>query len=203
MFNIHIKGTVCMARNKGLSFYKRRKKISPYLIKEIFSWIFGIIVAVFIAAVLNYYLGLSTNVVGVSMESTLYNGQRVLINRFSFILSNPEAGDVVVFLPNGNENTHYYVKRVVAVPGDNVKIENGVLYVNGAPSEWVNVKIVDAGIAENEFHMGSGEYFCLGDNPNNSEDSRSANIGPVKEADIIGEVWFRFRCEEGKSGFVK
>lgn len=192
-----------MARNKGLSFYKRRKKISPYLIKEIFSWIFGIIVAVFIAAVLNYYLGLSTNVVGVSMESTLYNGQRVLINRFSFILSNPEAGDVVVFLPNGNENTHYYVKRVVAVPGDNVKIENGVLYVNGTPSEWVNVKIVDAGIAENEFHMGSGEYFCLGDNPNNSEDSRSANIGPVKEADIIGEVWFRFRCEEGKSGFVK
>jgi len=203
MFNIHIKGTVCMARNKGLSFYKRRKKISPYLIKEIFSWIFGIIVAVFIAAVLNYYLGLSTNVVGVSMESTLYNGQRVLINRFSFMLSNPEAGDVVVFLPNGNENTHYYVKRVVAVPGDNVKIENGVLYVNGTPSEWVNVKIVDAGIAENEFHMGSGEYFCLGDNPNNSEDSRSANIGPVKEADIIGEVWFRFRCEEGKSGFVK
>lgn len=173
------------------------------LIKEIFSWIFGIVAAVFIAMVLNYFLGMSTGVVGVSMEPTLYNGQRIFINRFVYTLSNPRAGDVIVFLPNGNQNTHYYVKRVVAVPGDTVKIEQGKLYVNGTISSVVTVKIAEPGIAGNEFTLESGEYFCMGDNPNNSEDSRSANIGPVKEKDIIGKVWFRLKTEESKTGFVK
>lgn len=192
-----------MAHNKGLSFYKKRKKISAALVKEIFSWIFGIVTAVFIAVVLNYFLGMSTNVVGVSMEPELYNGQQIFINRFAYTLSTPKTGDVVVFLPNGNKNTHYYVKRVVAVPGDTVKIEKGILYVNGKASEWIKVKIVEPGIAENEFRLESGEYFCIGDSPNNSEDSRSANIGPVKEKDIIGKAWFRLKSDENGMGFIK
>lgn len=191
-----------MGHNKGLTFYKRRKKISSSLIREIFSWIFGIVAAVFIALVLNYFLGMSTNVVGVSMEPTLYNGQQIFVNRFAYVLSKPQIGDVVVFLPNGNHNAHYYVKRVAAVPGDTVRIANGVLYVNGEPSSQVAVKITDAGIAENEFVLDGGEYFCIGDSPNNSEDSRSANIGPVKEKDIIGKAWFRLKCEEGDMGLV-
>ena len=109
-----------MAKNKGLSFYKKKKSISAATIKEIFSWIFGILAAVVIAPVLAYFLGMTTNVVGVSMEPALYNGQKIYINRFLYILSSPQAGDVVVFLPNGNENAHYYVKRVVAVPGDHL-----------------------------------------------------------------------------------
>lgn len=192
-----------MARSKGLTFYKRRKKISPVLIREIFSWLFGIVAAVFIAFVLNYFLGMSTNVVGVSMEPTIYNGQEIYVNRFLYTLSRPKVGDVVVFLPNGNQNTHYYVKRVVAVPGDTVHVQNGILYVNGEQSSQVMVKIVDPGIAENEFVLGAGEYFCMGDNPNNSEDSRSANIGPVKEKDILGKAWFRLKHEELGMGFVK
>ncbi len=192
-----------MARNKGLSFYKRKKKISSGVIKEIFSWIFGIAVAIFIAVVLVFFFGMSTNVVGVSMEPTLYNGQQIFINRFFYILSTPKSGDVVVFLPNGNENAHYYVKRVVAVPGDRIRIENGVMYVNGLESEWITEKILEPGIAENEFTLNSGEYFCIGDNPNNSEDSRSANIGPVSETDIIGEVWFHMGSGTEGMGFVK
>ena len=192
-----------MARNKGLSFYKKKKSISSATIKEIFSWIFGIVVAVFIAAVLNYFLGMTTNVVGVSMEPTLYNEQNIYINRFLYILSSPKAGDVVVFLPNGNENAHYYVKRVVAVPGDRLVVTDGILFVNGLESPWVTEKLLDAGIAENEYTLESGEYFCIGDNPGNSEDSRSANIGPVKETDIIGKVWFRGKCSELGMGFVK
>ena len=192
-----------MARNKGLTFYKRKKKISSGVIKEIFSWIFGIAVAIFIAVVLVFFFGMSTNVVGVSMEPTLYNGQQIFINRFFYILSTPKSGDVVVFLPNGNENAHYYVKRVVAVPGDRIRIENGVMYVNGLESEWITEKILEPGIAENEFTLNSGEYFCIGDNPNNSEDSRSANIGPVSETDIIGEVWFHMGSNGEGMGFVK
>ena len=141
--------------------------------------------------------------VGVSMEPTLYNGQQIFINRFFYILSTPKSGDVVVFLPNGNENAHYYVKRVVAVPGDRIRIENGVMYVNGLESEWITEKILEPGIAENEFTLNSGEYFCIGDNPNNSEDSRSANIGPVSETDIIGEVWFHMGSNGEGMGFVK
>ena len=192
-----------MARQKGLSFYRRKKKISSALLREIFSWIFGIVVAIFIAGVLTWFYGMTTFVVGASMEPVLYNGQKILIDRFDFVLSSPKAGDVVAFLPNGNENAHYYVKRVVAGPGDEVLIEKGILYVNGEKSDWVDEKILDAGIAENPLTMNKGEYFCIGDNINNSEDSRSANIGPVKETDMIGRVWFCLACNNAKMGFVQ
>lgn len=192
-----------MSHNKGLSFYKRKKKISSAVIKEIFSWIFGIGVSVFLASVLVFFLGMSTYVVGVSMEPALYNSQQIFINRFTYVISAPKRGDVVVFLPNGNENAHYYVKRVVAVPGDRIWIKDGVLYVNGLESEWNTDRILEPGIAENEFVLNSDEYFCLGDNINNSEDSRSANIGPVNEKDIIGKVWFHMRGGDDGIGFVK
>ncbi len=190
-------------RNKGLSFYKKKKKISRELLREIFSWIFGIALSVFLAAVVVIFLGRSTRVVGMSMEPTLENGQQIFIDRFSYILSSPKAGDVVAFLPNGNENSHYYVKRVVAVPGDKVRITDGSLYVNGQESKWVTERILDAGIAENEIILGNKEYFCIGDNPNNSEDSRSANIGPVEEGDMIGKAWFHLGSGTDGIGFIK
>ena len=190
-------------RNKGLSFYKKKKKISQELLREIFSWIFGIALSIFLAAVVVVFLGKSTRVVGMSMEPTLENGQQIFIDRFLYILSSPKAGDVVAFLPNGNENSHYYIKRVVAVPGDKVRIADGTLYVNGQESKWVTERILDAGIAENDMILGNREYFCIGDNPNNSEDSRSANIGPVEESDIIGKAWFHLKSDTDGIGFIK
>lgn len=192
-----------MAKRNGLVFYKRKKKISSGLIREIFIWLFGIFTAVFIAVVLNLFLGMTTNVVGVSMEPVLYNGQQIFINRFIYLLTTPRRGDVIVFLPNGNENAHYYVKRIVASSGDSVEIRDGVLYVNGEESEWVKETFSYAGIAANKFTLGTGQYFCVGDNPENSEDSRSANIGPVDEEDIVGKVWFRAPCDELGMGFVR
>ena len=109
----------------------------------------------------------------------------------------------MAFLPNGNENSHYYIKRVVAGPGDKVRIADGTMYVNGQQSIWVKERILDAGIAENELILGSGEYFCIGDNPNNSEDSRSANIGPVDEDDIVGKAWFHLKSSTEGMGFIK
>lgn len=192
-----------MPRTNGLTFYRRRKRISSKIIKEIFSWIFGIAVAVILAILLNYCLGMSTYVVGVSMEPTLYNGQQIFINRVGYTISGPKADDVVVFLPNGNKNAHYYVKRVVAVPGDRVQISDGKLYINGEICDLVEVTISDPGIAVNELTLEKGEYFCIGDSPGSSEDSRSANIGPVKAEDIIGKVWFRLKSEESSMGFVE
>lgn len=192
-----------MLRKKGLSFYKRKKKISSSAVREIFIVLFGMAAAAFIAVVLTFFVGTYTNMVGMSMEPGLYNGQRVYINRFSYLLSTPKTGDVVVFLPNGNTNTHYYIKRVVAVPGDTVLIRDGVLYVNGIASSWVNVKIMDPGIAEVELVLELDEYFCMGDNPGSSEDSRSANIGPVKELDIVGEAWLHLGSEENGMGLVR
>lgn len=192
-----------MAKSRGLSFYRRKKKISSAQVREVFSWVFGIVTAIFIAVVLNFFLGTTTSVVGVSMEPALYNGQKVFVNSFIYLISSPKRGDVIVFLPNGNENTHYYVKRVVAVPGDSVWIQEGILYVNGEESLFVTEKLLDPGIAANEFTLGNGEYFCLGDNAGSSEDSRSANIGPVKEEDILGKAWFRAPHGEAGMGFVK
>ncbi|MDE5590692.1 MAG: S26 family signal peptidase, partial [Acetatifactor sp.] len=72
-------------KNKGLSFYKRRKKISSAMIREVFTWIFGILAAAFIATVLVFFFGMTTNVVGVSMEPTLYNGPQIVVNRFLYV----------------------------------------------------------------------------------------------------------------------
>ena len=180
-------------RRKGLTFYQKKKKINASVAREVFSWLFGIIMAVFLAFVVTYAVGMRISVIGVSMEPNLTNGQEILVNRFSYRFLSPKQGDVIVFLPNGNQNAHYYVKRVVAVPGQTVLIEDGVLYVDGeAYEEEVYDLISSPGIAEDEISLGSGEYFVIGDNCNSSEDSRSANIGPVNKSTIIGRAWFHF-----------
>ena len=150
-------------RNKGLSFYKKKKKISQALLREIFSWIFSIALSVFLAGVIVIFLGRSARVVGMSMEPTLENGQQIYIDRFTYILSSPKAGDVVAFLPNGNENSHYYIKRVVAGPGDKVRIADGTLYVNGQQSIWVTERVLDAGIHAIHW-MGMGTQLRKGAN---------------------------------------
>lgn len=193
-------------RHKGLNFYHRRKKISSGMIREIFTWVFGILVSVFIAFVLVWFVGITTGMIGVSMEPDICNGEKILINRFAYVLGSPKVGDVVVFLPNGNTNSHYYVKRVVAKPGDTVQIIGGRLYVNNVPETSGKVlfdKMAEAGIAENAITLGNDEYFVLGDNRNNSEDSRAANIGPVKKKDIFGKAWFHYGDAQNKPGFVK
>lgn len=194
-----------MARRKGLHFYQKEKKINSAFLKDIFEMIAGTFIVLFLAMALTYFAGMRTSVVGDSMEPALYNGQEILINRFIYRLSSPKRGDVVVFLPNGNQNTHYYVKRIVALPGETIQITNGRVYINGEMLEEDELydKISDPGIAENEITLESDEYFVLGDNRNSSEDSRSGNIGAVKKSTIIGKAWFHLKSEEGKMGFIE
>ncbi len=191
-----------MARRNGLSFAKKRRKVTGNLLQEVLSYIIGCTVAIVIAFFISYNWGVKTSVIGVSMENTLYSGQTILVSRLSYLIFRPKAGDVIVFKPNGNQNTHYYVKRVVAVPGDTVEFKNGRLYVNGKMEEGGYDKVADPGIAENMLVMGADEYFVLGDNRNNSEDSRSGNIGPVDKKLIEGRAWFKFTMKDSYMGFI-
>lgn len=180
-------------RRKGtLNFGRRKKKINIAIVKEVAVWTVEILLAVMLAFTFVYFAGLRTSVVGQSMSGTLEGGDEILVNRFIYKVTNPKAGDVIVFLPNGNEKSHYYVKRVVAVPGDTILIEGGILYVNGEKyEEEIDVdRMDDAGVASEEITLGSDEYFVLGDNRNNSEDSRFANIGNIRKDYIIGKAWF-------------
>jgi signal peptidase I len=192
-------------RKNTLSFHQKKKVLTPKLIKEIISWITITIFAVILAFGFNFAFGMQVKVIGDSMEPSAYNGQPVLINKIIYIVSGPKKGDIIAFLPNGNANSHYYVKRVVGTPGDKIQIIDGSLYVNGKLQDKENDiydKMEDAGIAANEIKLGSGEYFVLGDNRNSSEDSRSANIGVVKTNMMLGKVWFKLGTTDHKGGFV-
>ena len=180
-------------RRGGLNFGRRNKKVNVAVVKEIFVWMIEILLTVLLAFTFVYFIGLRTSVVGHSMAETLNGGDEILVNRFIYKVTDPKHNDIIVFLPNGNEKSHYYVKRVIAVPGDTVHIQNGTVYVNGEVfEEEVEVSsIEDAGLAAEEITLDSDEYFVLGDNRNNSEDSRYANIGNIKKEYIIGKAWFR------------
>ena len=192
-----------MRSRKGLSFSRKRRNMSTHVMKEIMSWSAHILVAIFFAFVLVFFVGMRTGVIGVSMENTLFSGQQVLVNRLSYLVFGPKEGDIVVFTPNGNRNTHFYVKRVVGVPGDTIWIKDGKLYVNNLIVDYGYDKIMDAGIVENELTLDAGEYFVMGDNCNNSEDSRSGNIGPVSKEMIEGKAWFALGSGVSYSGFIK
>ena len=191
-------------RHSGLNFGKQRKKFNMPLFKEILSWAVEVIIVIVIAYVCVSSFGFRTNVVGQAMEAQLTNGEQIFINRFVYLVSHPKPGDVIVFLPNGNEKSHYYVRRVIAVSGDTVQILNGAVYVNGELyEESADVtSIEDAGIAAEEIMLENGEYFVLGDNRNNSEDSRYSNIGMVREEYILGKAWFHF-ASLGNMGLIR
>ena len=180
-----------MKRRNGLNFSRRRRKFNMPLFKEVMSWVIECAIVIFIAYTLVTFFGCRTTVVGNAMNDTLTNEEQILVNRFVYNVSSPKQGDVIAFLPNGNEKSHYYVRRVVACPGDTVQIKDGKVYVNGEvyQEKIMVASIEDAGVASEEIKLGDDEYFVLGDNRNQSEDSRFADMGNVKLEDIEGKVW--------------
>ncbi len=162
----------------------------------------GIIISILLALVLVYFMGVSFIVSGDSMSPGLVDGQKILVNDLIYKFSQPKPGDVIVFLPNGNQNLNYYVKRVVAVPGDRVYVSEGSLYVNDVRSEVVTGRIVDPGILVNEITVSQGTYFVMSDDVSDSDDSRNANIGPVENKYIEGKVWFAFTKDDSKMHLV-
>lgn len=192
-----------MARSKGLSFRKKKREFNIPLFKEILAWIVELAIVWAFAGVLVYFVGMRTTVVGQSMNEQLSDGDQVLVNRFIYKVSKPKIGDVIVFLPNGNAKSHFYIKRVIAAGGDTVQIVDGVIYVNGEPLQDVHFfgTISDPGVAAEAVKLAADECFVMGDNPAGSEDSRYANIGNVKTEYIIGKAWFKL-LPIADAGFV-
>ena len=193
-----------MRRNRGLTFVEKKKIFSRELIREILITTFYCLAGILIAVVLVVAFGMKTPVIGVSMEPGLSNSQEVLIDRFAFKLITLSRNDVVCFYPKGNENSHIYVKRIIGMPGETVQIKDGYVYINGVrllENEEFD-KIEDPGDAESEFVLGENEYFVLGDNRNNSEDSRNGNIGAVNKDTIVGKAWFKLSVNNNKFGFI-
>ena len=191
-------------RRGGLNFNRHRKKFNFKKLWEVLSWIGSIAIIVVLAYITVAFFGRQTKVVGQAMSPTLVSGETVWVNKLSYVLGKPRQGDLVVFLPNGNEKSHYYIRRVVACPGDTVMIKDGAVYVNGSiyKEKVETPAIEDPGLAAEEITLASDEYFLLGDNRNDSEDSRFANIGNVKRDYLVGKPWFHFRSIR-KFGFVK
>ena len=191
--------------DNGFSIRRReRKKINFQIFYEILTWITVVVVAAILGVAVMYFFGLRTSVVGTSMEPALWSGEQVLLNRVSYQFSSPKRGDVIAFYPNGNTKSHIYIKRVIGLPGERIRIMDDHVYINDSRYFLDNVEYTrEAGIAVNEIKLGTDEYFVLGDNRSNSEDSRSANIGNVTSEMIQGKVWFRLGTAQEKMGLVK
>ena len=192
-----------MAR-RGLTFVQKEKKLNMNLVKKIMEWIFEIAVVLFLAFVLVYFFGEKVVNVGESMSPTLENGDTVLVNKLNYSITGPSRGDVVVFKPHGNENTHYYIKRVIGLPGETVEIRDGKIYIDGEvlEEELETEPVLEAGVAASPVELGEDEYFVLGDNRNNSEDSRSADVGDVLKKHMLGKAWFVLSPKE-RFGYLK
>lgn len=189
-----------------LSFRRRKKVIRIDIVKQIFMWIIQLVAVNLLAFMLVAYVGKQIPVIGDSMEPQLKEGDTTLVNQLSYLLASPKRGDVVVFKPNGNENSHYYIKRVIALPGETVQITDGSLIITdekGQKVEDTGIEIGQieyAGVAEEPITLNAGEYFVIGDNYAFSEDSRYADIGNVKKEDIEGKAWCK---RESFLGFQK
>lgn len=183
---------------------ERRERGKKSVAKAVLGWMFQIIVVVLIAYVVVFFFGQTRTNIGQSMDVTLSGGDTVLLNELSYKLKDPARGDVISFRPNGSDSTHSYIKRIIGLPGETIQIKNGMIYIN---DELYLEKadypaMTSAGLAEEPVTLGNAEYFVLGDNRNNSEDSRFADIGNVNLSDIEGKVWFVI-SPMSHFGFVK
>lgn len=187
-----------------LYFRKKYRSLKTEKVKTAIEWGTEIIVVCILAWMLVSFFGQRVSNAGDSMSPVLKNGDVVLINRIVYDARKPKRGEIIAFRPNGNENAHYCIKRVVGLPGETVQIKDGKIYIDGKVQKK-NVYTSDldfAGIAEKKLTLGETEYFVLGDNSAGSDDSRLADIGNVKREDIGGKVWFVTNI--GKNfGFVK
>ena len=179
-------------RKDSLNFNRRRVRFEIKSLKYIVILLAEIIAVIFLAYGVVQAFGIRFTVPGESMEPSLSSGDTVLMNRLFVKLMPPVTNDVVVFLPPNNLSAQPSIKRIVATPGDTVLIKNGRIYVDGEAfhDKADTESIVDPGLAATEITLEEDEYFVMGDNRNNSEDSRYETIGNIHRDDMMGTAWF-------------
>lgn len=173
-------------------------------LKEALETSIYLLVVLIISLLVVTFVGQRTVVDGESMEETLYNGDNLIVDKISYRFRDPERFDVIVF-PFHYDTKMYYVKRIIGLPGETVYIdEAGNIYINDEllEEDFGKEVILHAGRAEQKITLMDDEYFVLGDNRNNSSDSRDYMVGNIKRDEIIGRAWLRI-YPFNKIGFVK
>ena len=157
----------------------------------ILKWLVDIAVAVAAAVFLILFLGEKTNVIGNSMADKIKSGQTVLIDKMSYELRDIKRFDVVVYRSDLSEE-EYIIKRVIGLPGEEIQIIDSRIYINGEEIEDKYHKgSFESGAASQTIKIGEDEYFVLGDNRNNSSDSRDPVVGNIHRNELIGKAWMR------------
>lgn len=151
--------------------------------ESLISWIKATLIAAILAIILNTFIFSSSVVEGISMEPALSDGNRIIFNKFIYIISEPERGDVVI-IQKENKN---YVKRVIALPGETIEMKNHKLYIDNEehPTSYVDRH---GDILTGSFGpllVPNNQYFVMGDNRAVSKDSRNG-LGFIKSENIIG-----------------
>lgn len=175
-------------------------------VKEVVSFLLYIVIVLALTYLVIHFVGQRTEVSGSSMESTLSNGDNLIVDKISYRFRDPERFDIIVF-PYKYEKKTYYIKRIIGLPGETVQIDpEGRIYINGEVLEESYGREVIArnklGLAEREITLGPDEYFVLGDNRNASSDSRDPSVANIKREDIIGRAWLRI-WPFHKIGFIR
>jgi signal peptidase I len=161
----------------------------PSLSRELLNSVFFII-----AALIFSELAIPrSSIDGPSMEPTLFKEQHLLISRLHYLLGDPQHNDIAVFDNPHDNNDDMLIKRVIGVPGDSIEFRDQLLYRNGALVDepyFVNSPCRTSGCPDRTWTLGEDEYFMMGDNRNQSNDSRA--FGTIHRSDIVGRAIFRY-----------
>lgn len=179
-----------------MDFDFERESKKPVVMKiliEAFLWTAQIAAVIFLAYFIVYYALEKSNMIGVSMEPALTNEDSIIIDKFTYRISEPKRFDVIIFKQSGREHSYYNTKRIIGLPGETVQIKDGAVYINDVLlEENIHVEpMANYGLAEEPIVLEDNEYFVLGDNRNNSEDSRFASIGNITREEIVGRAFLR------------
>ncbi len=170
-----------------------RQEEEKGILRELGGWILYIVIIIGLTYVIITYVGQRTRVSGSSMETTLSDGDNLIVDKLSYRFKEPKRFDIIVFPYQHEENT-FYIKRIIGLPGETVQVVDGYAYINGEllSSDVYGAEVMDSpGIAAEPIELGDDEYFVLGDNRNHSSDSRDASVGVLKREYLIGKAWVR------------
>ncbi len=161
--------------------------------KEIRDMVIYFLIVFAVSVLIVIFVAQRTVVEGSSMNPTLSNGDNLIVNKITYKFSDPKRYDIVVF-PYQHKKRTYYIKRIIGLPGETIQIDHeGNIYINGEilHEDYGKEVILDPGRASEPITLGDDEYFVMGDNRNDSSDSRDYMVGNVKKKDFIGKIWIR------------